>query len=115
MVDRQLRVFVLKGGRLVDPAGGRDGLFDIRVRAGKIETIAPNIEPDGAAVIDVKGHVVTPGLIDVHLHLMKGLGTFGVDPDIFGVGSAVTTVVDAGARVAVDRFGSLDIQLDATE
>jgi dihydroorotase len=97
MVDRQLRVFVLKGGRLIDPAGGRDGLFDIRVRAGKIETIAPNIEPDGAAVIDVKGHIVTPGLIDVHLHLMKGLGTFGVDPDIFGVGSAVTTVVDAGS------------------
>jgi dihydroorotase len=90
-------VFVLKGGRLIDPAGGRDGLFDIRVRAGKIETIAPNIEPDGAAVIDVKGHIVTPGLIDVHLHLMKGLGTFGVDPDIFGVGSAVTTVVDAGS------------------
>jgi len=40
---------------------------------------------------------VTPGLIDVHLHLMKGLGAFGVDPDIFGVGSGVTTVVDAGS------------------
>jgi dihydroorotase-like cyclic amidohydrolase len=42
MVDRQPRAFVLRGGRLIDPAGGRDGLFDIRVRAGKIETIAPN-------------------------------------------------------------------------
>jgi dihydroorotase len=36
-------------------------------------------------------------LIDVHLHLMKGLGAFGVDPDVFGVGSGVTTVVDAGS------------------
>ena len=41
--------------------------------------------------------IVTPGLIDVHLHLMNGLGAFGVDPDIFGVGSGVTTVVDAGS------------------
>jgi dihydroorotase len=48
-------------------------------------------------VVDVEGRIVTPGLIDVHLHLMKGLGAFGVDPDIFGVGSGVTTVVDAGS------------------
>src|SRR5207244_12700632 len=39
----------------------------------------------------------TPGLIDVHLHLMNGLGAFGADPDVFGVGSGVTTVVDAGS------------------
>jgi dihydroorotase len=36
-------------------------------------------------------------LIDVHLHLMKGLGAFGVDPDVFGVRSGVTSVVDAGS------------------
>ena len=56
-----------------------------------------NLKADGATVIDVKGLLVTPGLIDVHLHLMNGLGAFGVDPDIFGVGSGVTTVVDAGS------------------
>ena len=89
--------FLLKGGRLLDPANGKDGLFDIRVTDGVVDAIAPNLEPDGAAVIDVKNLIVTPGLIDVHLHLMKGLGAFGVDPDIFGVGSGVTTVVDAGS------------------
>ncbi|HEY7712982.1 MAG TPA: amidohydrolase/deacetylase family metallohydrolase [Candidatus Binatia bacterium] len=89
--------FILKGGRLIDPASRRDGVFDIRVRDGKIAAIASDLEPDGATIIDVKGDVVTPGLIDVHLHLMKGLGAFGVDPDIFGVGSGVTTVVDAGS------------------
>ena len=89
--------FVLKGGRLIDPIGGRDGRFDILVRDGKIDAIGANLEADGATIIDVKDHIVTAGLIDVHLHLMKGLGAFGVDPDIFGVGSGVTTVVDAGS------------------
>src|SRR5438874_12225593 len=96
-MNQQSTHFVIKGGCLIDPAAGKDGLFDIRVRDGKIDAIGANLEVDNATVIDVKDHVVTPGLIDVHLHLMKGLGAFGVDPDIFGVGSGVTTVVDAGS------------------
>jgi len=96
-MSTQLTNFLLKGGRLLDPANGKDGQFDIRVTDGVVDAIAPNLEPDGAAVLDVKNLIVTPGLIDVHLHLMKGLGAFGVDPDIFGVGSGVTTVVDAGS------------------
>jgi dihydroorotase len=94
---QQLRNFLLKGGRLIDPAADVDTQHDILVRDGKIETIGANLEADGAKVINAKDHIVTPGLIDVHLHLMKGLGAFGVDPDIFGVGSGVTTVVDAGS------------------
>ncbi len=89
--------YLLKGGRLIDPASGRDGLFDILVRNGVVEAIGSGIHPDGATVLDLKNHIVTPGLIDAHLHLMKGLGAFGVDPDIFGVGSGVATVVDAGS------------------
>jgi dihydroorotase len=96
-MEKQLDNFLLKGGRLIDPANGKDGQFDIRVTYGVVDAIAPNLEPDGAAVMGVKNLIVTPGLIDVHLHLMKGLGAFGVDPDIFGVGSGVTTVVDAGS------------------
>ena len=96
-MTRQLSDFILRRGRIIDPAGGRDGIFDIRVRGGKLDAIGVDLAPDGATVIDVKDHLVTPGLIDVHLHLMKGLGAFGVDPDIFGVGSGVTTVVDAGS------------------
>jgi dihydroorotase len=96
-MTRQLSNFILKGGRVIDPAAGRDGILDIRVRDGKIDAIGVDLAIDGAAVIDIKDHIVTPGLIDVHLHLMKGLGAFGVDPDIFGVGSGVTTVVDAGS------------------
>ena len=96
-MEKQLNNFLLKGGRLLDPANGKDGPFDIRVTDGVVDAIAPNLEPDDAAVLDVKNLIVTPGLIDVHLHLMKGLGAFGVDPDLFGVGSGVTTVADAGS------------------
>jgi dihydroorotase len=96
-MNKQLSHFILQGGRLIDPASGKDGLFDIRVLDGKIAAIGMGLEPNGATVIDAKNQIVTPGLIDVHLHLMKGLGAFGVDPDIFGVGSGVTTVVDAGS------------------
>ena len=94
---QQLSNFLLKGGRLIDPASGRDGPLDVRVREGVIDAIGAGLPAEGSALIEVKDHIVTPGLIDVHLHLMKGLGAFGVDPDVFGVGSGVTTVVDAGS------------------
>ncbi len=82
---------------MIDPASARDGPFDMRVRGGIVDAIGADLPLDGATAIDVKGCIVTPGLIDVHLHLMNGLGAFGADPDIFGVGSGVTTVVDAGS------------------
>ena len=96
-MDRQLTNFVLKGGRLLDPASRLDIQQDIHVRDGLVVAIGVDLNADGATAIDVKGLIVTPGLIDVHLHLMNGLGAFGVDPDIFGVGSGITTVVDAGS------------------
>ena len=96
-MDRQLTNFIVKGGRLLDPTRDLDGEQDIHVRDGVVAAIGADLKADGATVINVKGLIVTPGLIDVHLHLMNGLGAFGVDPDIFGVGSGVTTVVDAGS------------------
>ena len=96
-MNRQSKNFILKGGRLLDPGSELDGQRDIHVRDGVVATIGADLQAEGAMVIDAKGLIVTPGLIDVHLHLMNGLGAFGVDPDIFGVGSGVTTVVDAGS------------------
>jgi len=96
-MDRQLKNFMLKGGRLIDSASGLDGQQDIHIRDGLVAAIGTYLNAEGATVVDVKDCIVTPGLIDVHLHLMNGLGAFGVDPDIFGVGSGVTTVVDAGS------------------
>jgi dihydroorotase len=96
-MDRRNERLLLKGGRVLDPGSGLDGHLDVRIRDGIIEEIGPDLHADDAQILDAKGLLVVPGLIDVHLHLMKGLGSFGADPDVFGVGSGVTTVVDAGS------------------
>ena len=63
---------LLKGGRVVDPANGRDGMFDILVADGVIARIGKDMPADGAAVFDVpKGAIVSPGLIDIHVHLRE--------------------------------------------
>jgi dihydroorotase len=66
------RDILLKGGRLVDPSTGLDGVGDLLVREGKIESVGGNIAaPADATVVDCTGQVVAPGFIDVHCHLRE--------------------------------------------
>jgi dihydroorotase len=63
---------LLRGGRLVDPVSGRDETTDIYVKEGRIVKIAANISaPTSLQVIDLKGKVVAPGFIDMHVHLRE--------------------------------------------
>ena len=63
---------LLKGGRLVDPANGRDGAFDVLVEDGRIARVGRDLPADGAEVFAVKpGWIVVPGLIDIHVHLRE--------------------------------------------
>lgn len=89
---------LLKGGRVIDPATGLDGVRDVAVTAGRIVQIAPAIAPGEAArVVEVKDKLVAPGLIDLHAHVFDGFNRSGVHPDLAGVYSGVTTLVDAGS------------------
>lgn len=64
--------FLLKGGRVVDPAGARDGRAEILVEKGRIKRIGERLRPGkGVPVIDVRGRLVLPGLIDMHVHLRE--------------------------------------------
>jgi dihydroorotase len=65
--------FLLKGGRVVDPANGRDGVFDLLVDGGRIVRVGRDLPVDpGVKVVDVpSGLVVCPGLIDMHVHLRE--------------------------------------------
>jgi dihydroorotase len=63
---------ILKGGRVVDPATGTDGTFDVLIEDGLIRTVAKDLPVDGAEVYDVpRGAIVAPGLIDIHVHLRE--------------------------------------------
>ena len=89
---------VLKGGRVVDPAAGVDAVRDVAVRAGRIAAVEPEVEVDAAReVVDVSGRLVLPGMIDTHAHVFEhAVGRFGLNPDLVGVHSGTTTVVDLG-------------------
>lgn len=63
---------LIKGGRVIDPARNLDGRQDILIEGEKITTMAASLEaPAGARVIDAGGRIVTPGLIDMHVHLRE--------------------------------------------
>jgi len=62
----------LKGGRVVDPSQDLDAVQDVLLADGKITELGESLTaPDGARVVDCSGLVVTPGLIDVHVHLRE--------------------------------------------
>lgn len=89
---------LLKGGRVICPASGIDGVMDIAVHNGRIAAVQPSILPASARqVVDVAGQIVLPGLIDTHGHVYQYVtGRFGMNPDMVGVQSGVTTLVDQG-------------------
>ena len=67
------RTTILKGGRVVDPVAGRDGVADVMIRDGRVARVGPDLEVEpGATVIDVpRGCVVCPGFVDMHVHLRE--------------------------------------------
>ena len=95
---------LLRGGHVIDSKSGTDAVRDVAIRSGKIALVGPNIEPSQARkVVDVTGLYVTPGLVDIHVHVYAGTGERdsyagdnSVYPDGFTFRSGVTTVVDAG-------------------
>ena len=60
---------MIKGARMIDPANGMDGKYDLLVKAGVIAAIGENLVEENVLVVDASGRVLAPGLIDMHVHL----------------------------------------------
>jgi dihydroorotase len=70
------RPVLLRGGRVVDPSQGLDAVRDLLLSDGKVARVAPSGSldgdlPEGTEVVECAGLVVTPGLVDVHVHLRE--------------------------------------------
>ena len=92
-----MRTLLLHGGRVIDPASGLDQICDVLVQANRIAAIGTDLPADGAERIDCRGRLVLPGLIDTHAHVYQHVtGRFGLNADLCGVHSGVTTLVDQG-------------------
>lgn len=99
---------LLRGGRVTDAKNKIDAARDVAISGGKIAAVAPHIDASQALkTIDVSGLYVTPGLVDIHVHVYAGTGERGsyagdnsVYPDPFTFRTGVTTVADAGSSGA---------------
>lgn len=92
---------LISGGRVVDPARGVDGLTDIGILDGRIARVASSIPAElGRQVVDARGKIVTPGLIDVHVHVYDGVSRVSIGPDVIGIAKGVTSVIDGGSSGA---------------
>jgi len=96
---------VLRGGRLLDPRNGIDAVLDVAVADGTIAAAAESIDASQTRmVVDARGLLVVPGLVDLHAHVFFGTepnaeysnGYNALSPDGFTFRSCVTTVVDTG-------------------
>jgi dihydroorotase len=96
---------LLQGGHVIDPRNGIDAVRDVAIKDHKIAAVAEHIQPGTAAkVVDVSGLYVTPGLVDIHVHVYAGTGErrayagdHSLYPDGFTLRSGVTTAADAGS------------------
>jgi dihydroorotase len=89
---------ILKGGRIIDPSQSLDRIADIGFAAGKVTRVGADLAGDaGTDVRDVSGHIVSPGLIDLHTHVYWGGTSLGIDAEEFCRTSGVTTCIDTGS------------------
>src|SRR4029079_18808835 len=96
---------LLRGGHVIEPRNKVSAVLDVSIRDGTIAAVAPKLDPATALKsVDIAGLYVTPGLIDIHVHVFTGTGEramyaagdSSVAPDAFSFRSGVTAMADAG-------------------
>ena len=107
---------LIKGGTLVDPAQNIHTRKDIAFADGRVAAVADTLDADQAhQTLDASGRIVTPGMIDLHVHVYPGVSHLGVDPDTTCLARGATTVVDAGSAGSDTFPGFRKFVIDASD
>jgi dihydroorotase len=95
---------VIRGGRVLDPASRLDAIRDVAIVRGRIASVASNLEPGNAEVIEARGKLVVPGLIDIHTHAARS-----TDGPPLLLEDGVTGWIDAGSQGADHIADVIDV------
>ena len=91
---------LIRGGTVIDAALGLNEVRDVAIADGKIAAIEDSIDGGAREVVDAAGLIVTPGLIDMHMHAYWGVCCYGLEPDAINIARGVTTAMDCGSAGA---------------
>ncbi|MCS3469040.1 dihydroorotase [Pseudomonas sp. JUb42] len=114
-----MKNILLYGGRVIDPANSIDTLCDLLIEGDRIKAVGQLRGTDaaqGAELIDCSGKLVLPGLIDTHSHVYQYVtGRFGLNADMCGVHSGVTTLIDQGGASCMTLPGFRQFIVEPSE
>ncbi len=88
---------LLKGGRIIDPSQERDDIGDLAIKGDRIASIGESLSIKAGIVVDARDCIVSPGLIDSHLHMFADGTDAGIDPNVALLPNGVTTAVEGGS------------------
>ncbi len=88
---------LIRQGRVLDPSQGLDVICDVALQRGRVARLASEIGGPATVTVDARGLLVTPGLIDLHVHVHWGVSHYGIDADLSCLALGATTAVDAGS------------------
>jgi len=92
---------LIRGGTMIDPAGGRHERADVAVTDGRIAAVGPALSSaEATEVIEAAGAFVVPGLVDLHVHVYWGVADLSIEPGPNDLARGATTIVDAGSAGA---------------
>src|SRR5436190_23216207 len=82
---------IIRGGRVIDPSVRLDAVRDVAIAGGRIAAVEPAIAADAVAMLDARGKLVVPGLLDIHTHAARSAAGPPLLPQ-----DGVTRWLDAG-------------------
>lgn len=110
-------ITIIKNGQVIDPVTSKIEVRDIAIKDGKFIDFTKVANESNIEIIDAAGSYVSPGFMDMHVHVFKDYTELGIDPDVIGIQQGVTTIADAGSTGYEDypRFKETVIDKSETE